>query len=194
MDNPQNYTKAFKNSTTNAVTALNEKSDSMWMKYYIIGSLIKGDCVLLYLPINPCREHLCYQLCLLSSLRPSYYTCHCQAGWELDADKHKGRCLTVAFIPSVIVSMEGCKPPPNLVHTVYRLTHLFCPLLNPFSCLIHLDFPSTQICFWQTKGHTIEFFLMLEVLTWTEEILGISTLETWMPWALTSLPANCTGV
>ncbi|KAG7227889.1 hypothetical protein INR49_013683, partial [Caranx melampygus] len=37
--------------------------------------------------INPCREHLCSQLCLLSGLRPRYYTCHCQSGWKLDADK-----------------------------------------------------------------------------------------------------------
>uniref|UniRef100_A0A3B4FXS2 Low-density lipoprotein receptor-related protein 2 n=1 Tax=Pundamilia nyererei TaxID=303518 RepID=A0A3B4FXS2_9CICH len=37
--------------------------------------------------INPCSEHLCTQLCLLSTLRPRYYTCHCQSGWKLDADK-----------------------------------------------------------------------------------------------------------
>ncbi|TMS22387.1 Low-density lipoprotein receptor-related protein 2 [Larimichthys crocea] len=37
--------------------------------------------------INPCREHPCSQLCLLSGLRPRYYTCHCQSGWKLDADR-----------------------------------------------------------------------------------------------------------
>ncbi|XP_015230707.1 PREDICTED: low-density lipoprotein receptor-related protein 2-like [Cyprinodon variegatus] len=37
--------------------------------------------------INPCREHLCTQLCLLSTLRPRYYTCHCQSGWKLDTDQ-----------------------------------------------------------------------------------------------------------
>uniref|UniRef100_A0AAQ5Z5D7 Low-density lipoprotein receptor-related protein 2 n=1 Tax=Amphiprion ocellaris TaxID=80972 RepID=A0AAQ5Z5D7_AMPOC len=37
--------------------------------------------------INPCREHLCTQLCLLSGMRPRYYTCHCQSGWKLDDDK-----------------------------------------------------------------------------------------------------------
>uniref|UniRef100_A0A3Q3BE47 Low-density lipoprotein receptor-related protein 2-like n=1 Tax=Kryptolebias marmoratus TaxID=37003 RepID=A0A3Q3BE47_KRYMA len=37
--------------------------------------------------INPCREHFCTQLCLLSNLRPRYYTCHCQSGWKLDTDK-----------------------------------------------------------------------------------------------------------
>ncbi|XP_028331825.1 low-density lipoprotein receptor-related protein 2 [Gouania willdenowi] len=37
--------------------------------------------------INPCREHLCTQLCLLAALRPRYYTCHCQSGWKLDADQ-----------------------------------------------------------------------------------------------------------
>uniref|UniRef100_A0A3Q3MKS2 Low-density lipoprotein receptor-related protein 2 n=1 Tax=Mastacembelus armatus TaxID=205130 RepID=A0A3Q3MKS2_9TELE len=36
---------------------------------------------------NPCSEHLCSQLCLLSGLRPRYYTCHCQSGWKLDADQ-----------------------------------------------------------------------------------------------------------
>ncbi|XP_057682782.1 low-density lipoprotein receptor-related protein 2 [Corythoichthys intestinalis] len=36
---------------------------------------------------NPCREHLCSQLCLLSGLRPRYYTCHCQSGWTLKDDK-----------------------------------------------------------------------------------------------------------
>ncbi|KAM9425856.1 low-density lipoprotein receptor-related protein 2 [Pholidichthys leucotaenia] len=37
--------------------------------------------------INPCKEHLCTQLCLLSGLRPRYYTCHCQSGWKLDTDQ-----------------------------------------------------------------------------------------------------------
>ncbi|TDG98033.1 hypothetical protein EPR50_G00214030 [Perca flavescens] len=37
--------------------------------------------------IDPCREHLCTQLCLLSGIRPRYYTCHCQSGWKLDTDK-----------------------------------------------------------------------------------------------------------
>lgn len=43
--------------------------------------------LLLKLAINPCSEHLCTQLCLLSGLRPRYYSCHCQSGWKLDADK-----------------------------------------------------------------------------------------------------------
>ncbi|KAK0132816.1 Low-density lipoprotein receptor-related protein 2 [Merluccius polli] len=33
---------------------------------------------------NPCAEHLCSQLCLLSARRPVYYSCHCQSGWTLD--------------------------------------------------------------------------------------------------------------
>lgn len=37
--------------------------------------------------LNPCMEHLCTQLCLLSGLRPRYYSCHCQSGWKLDTDK-----------------------------------------------------------------------------------------------------------
>ncbi|XP_047465711.1 low-density lipoprotein receptor-related protein 2 [Mugil cephalus] len=37
--------------------------------------------------INPCSEHLCTQLCLLSVLRPRYHTCHCQSGWKLDSDQ-----------------------------------------------------------------------------------------------------------
>lgn len=52
--------------------------------------------MLLFLAINPCGDHFCTQLCLLSNLRPRYYTCHCQSGWKLDSDKRtciKGRCL-----------------------------------------------------------------------------------------------------
>ncbi|XP_053722161.1 low-density lipoprotein receptor-related protein 2 [Synchiropus splendidus] len=37
--------------------------------------------------LNPCRDHLCTQLCLLSNIRPRYYTCHCQSGWKLDSDQ-----------------------------------------------------------------------------------------------------------
>uniref|UniRef100_A0A3B3E196 Low-density lipoprotein receptor-related protein 2 n=1 Tax=Oryzias melastigma TaxID=30732 RepID=A0A3B3E196_ORYME len=37
--------------------------------------------------INPCSEHLCSHLCLLSTLRPRYYTCHCPSGWKLNDDK-----------------------------------------------------------------------------------------------------------
>lgn len=37
--------------------------------------------------LNPCREHLCTQLCLLSGMRPRYYSCHCQSGWKLDTDQ-----------------------------------------------------------------------------------------------------------
>lgn len=48
---------------------------------------VKANTVFLHLAINPCSEHLCTQLCLLSGLRPRYYTCHCQSGWKLDADK-----------------------------------------------------------------------------------------------------------
>ncbi|CAG12634.1 unnamed protein product [Tetraodon nigroviridis] len=36
---------------------------------------------------QPTVNSLCTQLCLLSGLRPRYYTCHCQSGWKLDADK-----------------------------------------------------------------------------------------------------------
>ncbi|XP_043910917.1 low-density lipoprotein receptor-related protein 2-like [Protopterus annectens] len=36
---------------------------------------------------NPCANHQCSQLCLLSGLRPRYYTCACQSGWHLDTDK-----------------------------------------------------------------------------------------------------------
>lgn len=43
--------------------------------------------LLLNSAINPCSEHSCTQLCLLSGLRPRYYTCHCQSGWKLDTDK-----------------------------------------------------------------------------------------------------------
>uniref|UniRef100_A0A6Q2Z9A5 Low-density lipoprotein receptor-related protein 2 n=1 Tax=Esox lucius TaxID=8010 RepID=A0A6Q2Z9A5_ESOLU len=38
--------------------------------------------------VNPCAEHLCGQLCLLSGLRPRFYNCHCQAGWKLSTDGH----------------------------------------------------------------------------------------------------------
>lgn len=44
-------------------------------------------CYVLNSAINPCIDHLCTQLCLLSGLRPRYYSCHCQSGWKLDADK-----------------------------------------------------------------------------------------------------------
>lgn len=36
---------------------------------------------------NPCNEHLCTQLCLLATLRPKYFSCHCQSGWKLDSDQ-----------------------------------------------------------------------------------------------------------
>lgn len=51
--------------------------------------------------INPCSEHLCTQLCLLSGMRPRYYSCHCQSGWKLDADKRtcvKGMLFSLCML------------------------------------------------------------------------------------------------
>ncbi|MEQ2208191.1 hypothetical protein XENOCAPTIV_018967, partial [Xenoophorus captivus] len=75
-----------------------------YFKYAVITSsisLIKLMVWFLCLAINPCREHLCTQLCLLSTLRPRYYTCHCQSGWKLDSDQRtciKGRFSTCNVI------------------------------------------------------------------------------------------------
>ncbi|XP_051771492.1 low-density lipoprotein receptor-related protein 2 [Ctenopharyngodon idella] len=38
------------------------------------------------LALNPCENHPCSQLCLLSTLRPRYYKCDCQSGWILASD------------------------------------------------------------------------------------------------------------
>ncbi|TRY92935.1 hypothetical protein DNTS_033821 [Danionella cerebrum] len=38
--------------------------------------------------LNPCENSPCAQLCLLSILRPRYYTCDCQSGWTLASDGH----------------------------------------------------------------------------------------------------------
>uniref|UniRef100_A0A672JCA6 Low density lipoprotein receptor-related protein 2b n=1 Tax=Salarias fasciatus TaxID=181472 RepID=A0A672JCA6_SALFA len=37
--------------------------------------------------LNPCSDHPCSQLCLLSAMRPRYYSCHCQSGWKLQDDR-----------------------------------------------------------------------------------------------------------
>ncbi|KAJ3607378.1 hypothetical protein NHX12_024429, partial [Muraenolepis orangiensis] len=36
---------------------------------------------------NPCENHPCTQLCLLSGFRPRFYNCHCQSGWTLGEDR-----------------------------------------------------------------------------------------------------------
>nr|XP_046225254.1 LOW QUALITY PROTEIN: low-density lipoprotein receptor-related protein 2 [Oncorhynchus gorbuscha] len=53
--------------------------------------------------INPCAEHLCSQLCLLSGFRPRYYTCHCQSGWNLNSD---GRTCIKDDTPFLMVVRE----------------------------------------------------------------------------------------
>ncbi|MBN3296498.1 LRP2 protein, partial [Amia calva] len=35
---------------------------------------------------NPCKNSVCSQLCLLSGLRPRYYSCACQSGWHLSSN------------------------------------------------------------------------------------------------------------
>ncbi|XP_041123031.1 low-density lipoprotein receptor-related protein 2 [Polyodon spathula] len=35
---------------------------------------------------NPCLNTQCSQLCLLSALRPQYFSCACQSGWHLNSD------------------------------------------------------------------------------------------------------------
>lgn len=72
---------------------------------------IEGDRVVLYLATNPCSEHLCTQLCLLSGLRPRYYTCHCQSGWKLDTDKRtciKGTFFLQSFLFFLQCSLHQC--------------------------------------------------------------------------------------
>uniref|UniRef100_A0AAX7TL23 EGF-like domain-containing protein n=1 Tax=Astatotilapia calliptera TaxID=8154 RepID=A0AAX7TL23_ASTCA len=62
--------------------------------------------------INPCSEHLCTQLCLLSTLRPRYYTCHCQSGWKLDADKRtcvKGNFGFTPFSDSLFAEFNSAE-------------------------------------------------------------------------------------
>lgn len=89
-----------------------------------VRSHIRSDCrytVVLYLAINPCSEHLCTQLCLLSGLRPRYYTCHCQSGWKLDADKRtciKGMGVFLTVI-SYIYSYAPLFTGFNLVESWY---------------------------------------------------------------------------
>lgn len=69
--------------------------------------------LLLNSAINPCSEHLCTQMCLLSGLRPRYYTCHCQSGWKLDADLHT--CIKgVLFLLPHCTLLNIC----SLQHTV----------------------------------------------------------------------------
>ncbi|XP_076154846.1 low-density lipoprotein receptor-related protein 2 [Alosa pseudoharengus] len=53
--------------------------------------------------INPCAEHVCSQLCLLSQIRPRYYTCACQSGWNLNSDK---RTCTKDDTPFLMVMRE----------------------------------------------------------------------------------------
>ncbi|XP_059387967.1 low-density lipoprotein receptor-related protein 2 [Carassius carassius] len=52
------------------------------------------------LGLNPCENHTCSQLCLLSTLRPRYYRCDCQSGWTLASD---GRTCTKDDTPFLMV-------------------------------------------------------------------------------------------
>lgn len=98
--------------------------------------------LVLFLAIDPCREHLCSQLCLLSGLRPRYYTCHCQSGWKLGDDKRtcvKGMfsyssfyLFFLLFIAVYFVSFT--QPCWNLCSS----RHVHCPILDetPFLMVV----------------------------------------------------------
>ncbi|XP_030630936.1 low-density lipoprotein receptor-related protein 2 [Chanos chanos] len=49
---------------------------------------------------NPCENHECSQLCLLSVKRPRYHVCACQSGWNLNSD---GRTCTKDDTPFLMV-------------------------------------------------------------------------------------------
>uniref|UniRef100_A0A671UNK4 Low density lipoprotein receptor-related protein 2b n=1 Tax=Sparus aurata TaxID=8175 RepID=A0A671UNK4_SPAAU len=78
--------------------------------------------------LNPCKDHPCSQLCLLSGLRPRYYRCDCQSGWKLDTDKRtcvKGRTPFLMVVrDSVIfgIPLDPADPSNNAMTPVSGIT------------------------------------------------------------------------
>ncbi|XP_054913786.1 low-density lipoprotein receptor-related protein 2 isoform X1 [Poeciliopsis prolifica] len=106
--------------------------------------------------INPCREHLCTQLCLLSAMRPRYYTCHCQSGWKLDSDQ------------------RTCIKDDSPFLMVVRDTMIFGIPLNPNDTSNNAMAPISGI----TKGQDIDFDDKEQYVYWVQSTSSIWRIKT----------------